>query len=300
MIVGRLAGAGERSIARENPRREAVAGTFLWLALVGGSALLAIAWVWAAGGWALAAVSGHGPAPFGLGLPFLGVALVVVYLVGTTLWLKSLFALRTLVRFCERPLGRPLEEMRTLVAGVVNRPTQELDAVLLHSALIESAVENTTDSVVSPLTYYGVFGLPGMVAYRAINTLDALVGHRDRHWRYVGQCSATMDHAANYFPDRLAALLFRGVSPARGARVPAVVHSDPDQTISATILWISAVLGVRLERRGSYVVNPDAREPTADDVHRALVIVRRTATVSLGIALLLLGVLTYVGWTYLL
>ncbi len=288
VLVGRAAGGIERAVARGDPVHEARWGTVGWWVLVGSAALLAIG---------LTVLEGEGLPGLAPGASLAWALAGVVALVVSIYWLKSAFAVRSLEEFCERPLGRPLDEMRERVAQVVNRPTSDLPAELLYSALVESAVENTTDSVVAPLLAYSLLGLPCAVAYRAINSLDALWGHREPRWRYFGSWTARADSAVNFLPDRLSSGLLRAVAGRRYVP-PTLERVDPEATVAATIRTAAGLLGVRLERRGSYVVAPEARPPTADDVRKVLHWVRRASGLMLVVSLGMIAGLVDVGWTY--
>lgn len=295
VLVGRLAGGLDRRIRRGDPRAERRAGLLLWTVTVGLPTLVALVLVLGAGTSALVAttalVRGSGT-EVALGTAVLAIAYVAV----VAGWLKSCFTLSGLLAFCARPLGRPLEDKRRAVARVVNRPTEGLSDELLNSALIESAVENTTDSVVAPLMAYGLLGLPGAVAYRAVNTLDALLGHTDRPRRYVGEVSAAVDHAVNLLPDRLTAALIGLCSG--GPRGPAEVEAAPGTSVPRSIVAAARAAHVRLERRGSYIVGPDFPLPTETDVRRVLRTVKYAGTVGFLLSAALIGGLVVAGWTY--
>ncbi len=288
VLVGRAAAALEARTPRGSPDRELRSGALEWLLLVAVAAGLAFGLVLVEQS-AAPALRSDSPLPW------------VVLAIGSfgfgVFWLKSTFAVRTLERFCLRPLGRPLAEMRLEVGRVVNRPTADLPAELLYSALVETAVENSTDSVVAPLLAYSLLGLPGAVAYRAINTLDALWGHFEPRWRNLGRVAARVDSAVNYLPDRIASGVLRVA--AGGAFVPPRVERiDPGAKVPGTIRTVAGLLGVRLERRGSYVVGPERRSPTEDDVRRAVRWVRRTSGLMLMLSLAVIAGLVDVGWTY--
>lgn len=298
VLVGRFADLLDRHISRGSPDHERRAGAVVWVLTVlcvvvvflvfreffvaGGPYLIVQVW----------AASSGGPDSRQLFLGFLGVAYVVV----ATYWTKSLFTLRGLVRFCERPLGRPLEEKRRLVGGVVNRPTADLDDARLNSALIESAAENTTDSVVAPLLAYALFGLLGMAVCRAINTMDALLGHHDARHEHVGRVAATADRWVNALPDALAAALL--VTAGTRGNPDAPVLGADQRSVPRTIRAASRVLGVRLERVGSYTIAPALRAPTEDDVRRFLRTVKYASLVAWSLALAVVGVAVVAGWTY--
>ena len=126
--------------------------------------------------------------------------------------LKTAFSLRGLVRAgrdVQRALGSDTGAARARLAALVSR-SPDMDPPLIVSATVESLAENLTDSVVSPLFFFVFFGLPGALAYRAINTMDAMIGYRDER-EYVGKAAARTDDVANWAPTRIAALMIVAV-----------------------------------------------------------------------------------------
>lgn len=129
-----------------------------------------------------------------------------VYLVSTTLALKGLATAAQAVR-------QPLVEgdvalARERVAEIVGRETAYLDTEGVTRAAVESVAENTVDAVVAPLLYAFIGGAPLALAYRAVNTLDSMVGYREEHYRYFGWASARFDDLLNYVPARVTGALF--------------------------------------------------------------------------------------------
>jgi adenosylcobinamide-phosphate synthase len=110
-----------------------------------------------------------------------------------------------------------LAAARRRVPNLVGRDPQALDATEIARATVESVAENTSDAQVAPLFWGAVFGLPGLVGYRAINTLDAMVGHRSPRYQDFGTASARLDDAANLIPARLTAVLTAATAPLVGA-----------------------------------------------------------------------------------
>jgi adenosylcobinamide-phosphate synthase len=206
--------------------------------------------------------------------------------------LKQAFAIRSLfthVAAVERPLrGGDIEGGRRAAGMIVSRSTAELPAAAVASAAIESLAENASDSVVAPLLWYTLLGLPGAFAYRAINTLDAIVGYRSKG--VLGTPSARLDDAANLVPARLTAALIAATSgqPLRTARG---TLTDAGRTPSPNAGWPMAAaahaLGLRLEKREHHILNTGAPEPGADDIARARRLLAR--------ALVLGGVLATLG-----
>lgn len=105
-----------------------------------------------------------------------------------------------------------LERGRKQVARIVGRDTSELTAQEVRIAALETLAENLSDGVVAPLFWYMVAGVPGMMAYKMINTLDSMVGYKNERYRDFGCFAARLDDVANYIPARLTALLMVLVS----------------------------------------------------------------------------------------
>lgn len=100
-----------------------------------------------------------------------------------------------------------LDEGRGAISHVVGRDPEGLDESAVSRAAIESLSENFSDGTVAPLFWFVLLGLPGLCAYKAINTLDSMIGHRNERYEYFGKAAARIDDAANYIPARLTALL---------------------------------------------------------------------------------------------
>lgn len=96
---------------------------------------------------------------------------------------------------------------RCQLARIVGRDTAALDAQQVRTAVFETMAENLSDGVVAPLFYYAIGGVPAMMAYKMVNTLDSMIGHRDERYEEFGQTAARLDDAANFLPARLTAVL---------------------------------------------------------------------------------------------
>ena len=199
--------------------------------------------------------------------------------------LKSSFAIRSLYEHVRRTMKDDVEEMRKEVSMIVSRDTSKLGREHLISASIESLAENTNDSVVAPLFYYLLFGLPGALVYRAVNTLDAMVGYRTSRYEYFGKFSARLDDILNFLPARITVLLFLPLNPRRVIRYYKMARFkvNSDKPIAA----MSAVLGIWLEKPNIYRF--PGRDPRMEDIERALKVY--VIVVSEWILLLLLGVI---------
>ena len=113
-------------------------------------------------------------------------------------------------------VDRSLEEGRKQVARIVGRDTTELSAQEVRTAALETLAENLSDGVIAPLFWFAILGVPGMLAYKMINTLDSMIGYKTERYRDFGCWAAHIDDVANYIPARLTALLMAIASPRKG------------------------------------------------------------------------------------
>lgn len=116
------------------------------------------------------------------------------------------------VREVFRACDRSPDEGRRQVARIVGRDTSRLSVQEVRTAALETLAENMSDGVVAPLFWYMIFGAPGMMAYKMMNTLDSMIGYRNERYRLFGRVAARIDDAANYLPARLTAILMILVS----------------------------------------------------------------------------------------
>ena len=113
-------------------------------------------------------------------------------------------------------VDRSLEEGRKQVARIVGRDTTELSAQEVRTAALETLAENLSDGVIAPLFWFAILGVPGMLTYKMINTLDSMIGYKTERYRDFGCWAAHIDDVANYIPARLTALLMAIASPRKG------------------------------------------------------------------------------------
>lgn len=157
---------------------------------------------------------------------------------------------QTALRIREALQANDLVRARALVPALVGRDPSTLDVSGLSAAVIESVAENTVDAVVAPVCWGAVGGAGSAAAYRALNTMDAMVGHHSPHYERFGWASARLDDAANFVPARVTALLVALLRPGAAATVRRAVlehaprHPSPNAGVAEAAF--AAVLGREL------------------------------------------------------
>ncbi len=177
-------------------------------------------------------------------------------------FLKASFALWELKRAADRvvyPLQRgDIAQAREALRSLCSRDPSCLDEPALLAAVVESLAENLCDSFVAPLCYWTVFGIPGAMGYRAINTLDAMIGYHGQ-FEFLGKVPARLDDVANWLPARLTAGLLLLAGCLTGKNVVAgwrILRRDAAKTPSPNggrpMAVMAGLLGVELEKKGIY------------------------------------------------
>jgi adenosylcobinamide-phosphate synthase len=191
----------------------------------------------------------------GLGIGWLILALPD-YGIFETLTVAILLAQKSLVdhvRAVATALRRSLPEGRKAVAMIVGRDTTEMTGPAISRAAIESAAENLSDGVVAPVFWYLLLGLPGIVAYKLINTADSMIGHMTPRYRDFGWAAARLDDVLNLIPARLTAFL---IALTHGWVDPAPILRDAPKHRSPNAGWpesaLAPVLNVALSGPRSY------------------------------------------------
>jgi adenosylcobinamide-phosphate synthase len=260
-LIGRCTQLGESLLRtpQQSPRQQLVAGAALTAGVVGLSWFAgeqAIVWT----GW---------PAEIALGWTCLA---------ARNLCDESRAVLQALDQ-------NDLPHARQRLARIVGRDTQTLSATEIHRAVIETLAESACDGIVAPLFYLAIGGVPLALAYKAVNTLDSMIGHADERYFYFGKAAARLDDLANYIPARLTAL---SISAASGRRVLAALrtwrrdggkHKSPNagQPESA----MAGSLGARLGGDNTYageivqstILGAEFEPPTLQQAKKALRIV---------------------------
>ena len=148
---------------------------------------------------------------FGISLLTIDIVSLVVSIVVGSILLKTTIAIRGMQKHALSVVDAlekdDLDSARNHLSMIVKRNTKDLDKNHISSAVLESVSENTVDGVTGPLFYYAVFGLPGAFVYRAINTIDSMIGYKTSLFRNIGWFGANCDTILNYIPSRLTGLV---------------------------------------------------------------------------------------------
>ena len=213
-------------------------------------------------------------------LPIINFIIVFYCLAGTTLIRE--------VRDVFRAVDQSLEEGRVQVARIVGRDTSELSAQEVRTAALETLAENLSDGVIAPLFWLAILGVPGMLAYKMVNTLDSMIGYKTERYKDFGCWAAHIDDIANYIPARLTALLMIIASGKmkllRFVRRYGRMHASPNSGYPEAAL--AGILNCRFGGPHYYFgelfdkpfIGENERELTTDDMKKA-VRVNRTAEV---------------------
>ena len=189
----------------------------------------------------------------------------------------------------EQALGESLQAGRERLQHLVSRDVAQLDEAGVRESAIESLAENLNDSVVAPVFWFVLLGLPGAALYRFANTADAMWGYRGerggRVWEQAGKCAARADDVLSWLPARLTALL---IAVARRGLAWAVLRREAARTASPNSGWpmaaMALALDVRLGKPGVYTLNAEARAPLPADGLQAQAIAARAVVLLLALA----------------
>jgi len=193
---------------------------------------------------------------------------------------------------------RDLSAAREQVTHLVGRDTREMDTAQITRATIESVAENTADAVVSPLIWGALAGIPGLLGYRAINTLDAMIGHRSEKYLQFGWAAARLDDVVNWVPARISVALVACCAPTIGGRPVAALraaHRDgpghPSPNAGPVEAAFAGALGRTLGGVNSYDGTSEDRgllgtgpSPAVPDIARVAALSARVCAVAAGLA----------------
>lgn len=206
------------------------------------------------------------------------------------------------VRAVAGGLEKGLAEGRAAVAHIVGRDPEQLDEHGVARSAIESLAENFSDGVTAPVFYAFLLGFPGMIAYKAINTADSMIGHKSERYLHFGRFAARLDDVANWWPARISAALVviaaRFMRDASSAQAWQTVKQDAEHHRSPNGGWPEAAMAgaidIKLSGPRSYHgemtddswIGPGSPDLTSRDIDRALRLFRWSCMTILAIALL--------------
>jgi adenosylcobinamide-phosphate synthase len=223
-----------------------------------------------------------------------------MFVIGILAWpLVALRALHDHVAAVAHPLqSGDIKAARMAVSRIVGRDPLTLDDAGIARASVESLAENASDGVVAPVFWGAIFGLPGIVGYKVINTLDSMIGHRTPRHEAFGWAAARIDDVANFIPARLTGVLFVLLCSERGVAMRRMIYDGPRHR-SVNAGWpeaaMAGALGVRLSGPRIYHgevanepwLNASARDPGAGDIGHALKLFRHAMLLFLFLLLVL-------------
>ena len=271
---GRAIGFCERRLNKGSFRR--LKGGIVAIGLI--VAVFMLTW------WLLQVVSGCVWADFAL-----QAILIFFCLAGTTLIRE--------VKMVFKAVDKSLDAGRLQVGRIVGRDTASLSACEIRTAALETLAENLSDGVVAPLFWSALLGVPGMMAYKMVNTLDSMIGYRNKRYRLFGMIAARIDDVANYIPARITALLMIAVA-GRWRLIRFVSrygseHASPNSGYPEAAL--AGILDCRFGGPHDYFgecvdkpyIGTTERDLGNADMERAVIINRRVEVVAIGMVLLL-------------
>jgi adenosylcobinamide-phosphate synthase len=221
----------------------------------------------------------------------------VVYIILGALLLKLTFSIRGLITSAlhTRNLLKDgnLTQSRHSLNVLVSRDTSTLDKDNVIAATVESVSENSCDSFIAPVFYFLIFGLPGAIAYRIVNTYDSMIGYHGKY-EYTGKASAITDDILNYIPARISAMLIVLASifhPKSLKRAWSIMFRDHKRTESPNAGWtmsaMAGALGIKLEKTGHYQLGDSVNALSLNNIDNSVKIVAAAFVVWSAIIILI-------------
>jgi len=197
-----------------------------------------------------------------------------------------------------------LDSARNHLSMIVKRDTKHLDKNHILSAVVESVSENTVDGVTGPLFYYAIFGLPGAFVYRAINTIDSMVGYKTTMFKNVGWFGAKCDTILNYVPSRLTGLVMILGALILGYNWKEsfyIMKRDSRKLESSNagfpMAALAGALGTRLEKMNYYTIGNGSIEFTKSHIISAVTLMKVSSILFCGIVTVpIIMTLSFLGW----
>lgn len=228
------------------------------------------------------------------------------------LLLKPLFAWRMLrheVQAVEAALQQSLEAGRARLSMLVSRDTTALTEAQVRESAIETLAENLNDSVIAPIFWFVLLGLPGAAVYRFANTADAMWGYkgvyRGRNWEWAGKWTARADDVLSWLPARITAgLLWLASGPCSGFKVTSFwsrLRQEAAKTPSPNSGWpmaaMALILNIQLAKPDVYTLNPSGNAPNTPDTSISIKLASKSTLAGVFIACLALFLIAFWGYS---
>ena len=245
---------------------------------------------------------------FGISLLTIDIVSLVVSIAVGSILLKTTIAIRGMQKHALAVVHAlekdDLDSARNHLSMIVKRNTKHLDKNHISSAVLESVSENTVDGITGPLFYYAIFGLPGAFVYRAINTIDSMVGYKTSLFRNIGWFGANCDTILNYIPSRLTGLVMILSALILGYNWKEsfyIMRRDGKKLESPNagfpIAALAGALGTKLEKINYYAVGDGNIEFTKSHIISAIRLMKVSSILFCGLVTVpIISALSFLGW----
>jgi len=245
---------------------------------------------------------------FGISLLTIDIVSLVVSIAVSSILLKTTIAIRGMQKHALAVVDAlekdDLDSARNHLSMIVKRNTKHLDKNHISSAVLESVSENTVDGITGPLFYYAIFGLPGAFVYRAINTIDSMVGYKTSLFRNIGWFGANCDTILNYIPSRLTGLVMILSALILGYNWKEsfyIMKRDGKKLESPNagfpIAALAGALGTKLEKINYYAVGDGNIEFTKSHIISAIRLMKVSSILFCGLVTVpIISALSFLGW----
>ncbi|MGZ7159766.1 MAG: cobalamin biosynthesis protein, partial [Methanobacterium sp.] len=229
----------------------------------------------------------------------------ILYILISSLILTTTFAVNVLISSAagiKKDLETNVNNARMNISYLVSRDTYNLSSEEIVSATVETLTENITDSVIAPLFFTFIFGVPGAVFYRTVNTLDAMVGYKKPETMEIGWFPAKLDDILNYLPARITgimmvmAALILSMDWKNSYEIMRRDARNPDSPNSGFSMAAAAgALGIKLEKIGYYEIGDDLNQLKIEKISEAILLTKVTIILFLIFSFILYGLfLTFI------
>ena len=236
-------------------------------------------------------------------------AMATVWLIYSALATRSLHAACTQVEACLFP-GRDLTKARNQLARIVGRETDHLDEQGIRRAVLETMAENLSDGVIAPIFYLTLGGPALMILYKAVNTMDSMIGYKNEKYMLFGRCAARVDDVANFIPARLTGLLLIMAAAVTGSDWKQACrimlrdrHNAASPNAGVPEAAFAGALGIRLGGPSTYFgrvvdkpfIGDSGHEITAEVHTRAVLLLYGSSILAAELAVICLAI-SHAGW----